>query len=38
MSFCTVDAATIVEGVKRLAAAIAELTNQDQTDSHTVTI
>ena len=30
MSFCTVDVDTIVEGVRRLAAAIAELTSQVQ--------
>lgn len=38
MSFCTVDAPTIEEGVKRLAAAIDELTNQNTAGNQTVTV
>lgn len=38
MSFCTVDAQTITEGVKRLAAAIAKLTSQNQADNQTVAV
>ena len=38
MSFCTVDAPTIVIGVQRLAAAIAELTSQSQAGNQTVVV